>query len=486
MITLKKIRDIIKKNEWYRQATDSYIWYIGDPEIGVTNELNTIGFYCTENIRFEGYYITNQLYNQSKSFYDYQKNKRVLIDDYITQFNKINSKINKLFDSIDRLNIHKLPYNKLLEKLNYLSSLNIEYWENNFLCDKFDPFGDRFIKHDLKKSHITLQKDELDVLTCSKKLNFIEKCELDLLKIASNLNNKKSQNNKYLRNQINFLIKNYYFVENSWAEVKILDKAYFIDRIYKLRIDSKQSLKKRIIQLSTKEIKLKETVKMIIKNKKPDNKLQNSLYLFERLSELRDERKEYVLKFNYYLNLFLRPISKKLKIPYNLLYFGLPSEIEKIDDLKKYKKELKKRRLARCHVGLGKNHYFYSGREAKRLIELIHSEFTDKIKKINGNCASPGKVKGIARVIMGESHFTKFKKGDILIAPMTRPEYASLMKKAKAIITDEGGITCHAAIISRELKKPCVIGTQVATKKLIDGQLIEVDADKGVIKILEK
>lgn len=60
------------------------------------------------------------------------------------------------------------------------------------------------------------------------------------------------------------------------------------------------------------------------------------------------------------------------------------------------------------------------------------------------------------------------------------------MKKAAAIITDEGGITCHAAIVSRELNIPCIIGTKVATKILKDGDLVEVNAEKGVVKIINK
>jgi len=69
---------------------------------------------------------------------------------------------------------------------------------------------------------------------------------------------------------------------------------------------------------------------------------------------------------------------------------------------------------------------------------------------------------------------------------MTRPEYTGIMKKAKAIVTDEGGITCHAAIVAREMKKPCIIGTKVATQVLHDGDLVEVDADRGVVKILKR
>ena len=68
---------------------------------------------------------------------------------------------------------------------------------------------------------------------------------------------------------------------------------------------------------------------------------------------------------------------------------------------------------------------------------------------------------------------------------MTRPEYVPLMKMAAAIVTDEGGITCHAAIVSRELKKPCVIGTQVATKVFQDGDMLEVNANHGMVRRLD-
>ncbi|MFH1309040.1 MAG: PEP-utilizing enzyme [Patescibacteria group bacterium] len=74
----------------------------------------------------------------------------------------------------------------------------------------------------------------------------------------------------------------------------------------------------------------------------------------------------------------------------------------------------------------------------------------------------------------------------ILVAIQTTPHYIQYLKKAKAIITDEGGLTCHAAILSREMKKPCIIGTKIATSVLKDGDLIEVDANKGMVTIINK
>jgi pyruvate,water dikinase len=99
--------------------------------------------------------------------------------------------------------------------------------------------------------------------------------------------------------------------------------------------------------------------------------------------------------------------------------------------------------------------------------------------------ASPGIVKGVVKVCESVSDIDKVQTGEILVASMTRPEYLPAMQKAAAFITDEGGITCHAAIIAREMKKPCIIGTKKATKVLKDGDLVEVDSNKGIVRKLK-
>ncbi|MFH0979220.1 MAG: PEP-utilizing enzyme [Candidatus Woesearchaeota archaeon] len=102
---------------------------------------------------------------------------------------------------------------------------------------------------------------------------------------------------------------------------------------------------------------------------------------------------------------------------------------------------------------------------------------------LHGQVAFPGLVRGNARVIT-EYKGAVFAKGDILVTGMTDPNYLSIMKKAGAIVTDMGGLLCHAAIVAREMKKPCIIGTKYATKVLKDGDLVEVDAYKGVVRKL--
>ncbi len=120
------------------------------------------------------------------------------------------------------------------------------------------------------------------------------------------------------------------------------------------------------------------------------------------------------------------------------------------------------------------------GDEVSEIDQFIHGATEDEV--IKGATAYPGHAKGTVRIIFDPTKADHFQNGDILVTHMTRPEYLLIMKKAAAIVTEAGGILSHAAITSRELKKPCVIGTNKATKILKDGDLVEVDADKGIVR----
>ena len=103
---------------------------------------------------------------------------------------------------------------------------------------------------------------------------------------------------------------------------------------------------------------------------------------------------------------------------------------------------------------------------------------------LSGSPASPGIGVGVVKIIMSPKEIHKIKPGDILVAPQTNPDYVPAMKKATAIVTEKGGRTSHAAIVSRELGVPCVIGTKIATKWLKDGDIVEVDATRGIVRKL--
>lgn len=104
---------------------------------------------------------------------------------------------------------------------------------------------------------------------------------------------------------------------------------------------------------------------------------------------------------------------------------------------------------------------------------------------IKGVSAYQGKVIGKVRKIITKKDISKLLSGEVLVAETTYPDHVPIMKLACAFVTDEGGITCHAAIVARELKKPCIVGTKIATQVLKDGDMVEVDADNGVVKIIK-
>lgn len=147
--------------------------------------------------------------------------------------------------------------------------------------------------------------------------------------------------------------------------------------------------------------------------------------------------------------------------------------------------ELKKRQKASLFIYKnGKISDIYTGQKAKNFLNAVSRFEFGSADEITGIVVSVGKAVGRVKIVMSAQNIDKVKKGDILVAPMTRPEHLIGMKKAAAIITDDGGITCHAAIIARELKIPCIISTKIATKVLKDGDEVEVDAEKGIVKIL--
>lgn len=113
--------------------------------------------------------------------------------------------------------------------------------------------------------------------------------------------------------------------------------------------------------------------------------------------------------------------------------------------------------------------------------QYINHDTKNDINTIKGEAAYPGLVTAKASVVLRKKEVSNFTIGNILVAPMTTPHYLPAMVKAKAFVTDEGGVTCHAAIVAREMKIPCIIGTKTATKVIKNNDNITVDATNGKV-----
>lgn len=124
---------------------------------------------------------------------------------------------------------------------------------------------------------------------------------------------------------------------------------------------------------------------------------------------------------------------------------------------------------------------FFTGSDVTKLEKKL---FSNNETQIKGIVAFNGTVKGTCRIIHDPFKEHVFNKGDILVTGMTRPEFTPFMEKAGGIITDAGGLLCHAAITSREMKIPCVVGTEKATRVFKNGEMIEI-GDGGILKKIE-
>jgi pyruvate,water dikinase len=133
----------------------------------------------------------------------------------------------------------------------------------------------------------------------------------------------------------------------------------------------------------------------------------------------------------------------------------------------------------------------WQGEQAREMSTKLIPSIDTSIRELEGQIGWRGKIQGNCFVIHWDAEdvtleIANMPEGSILIAGQTRPELMPAIQKASAIVTDEGGLLSHAAIVARELKKPCVIGTKFATKVFKTGDLVEVDAEKGIVRVLER
>lgn len=279
----------------------------------------------------------------------------------------------------------------------------------------------------------------------------------------------KNSKSLAVRNKlIEIYADNYFFIDTSYGYSPIVDEKRILDKVKKVKIH---------------KVKRNETGKEFSSELAKINLLQDEKIIIEilKLTELvRDKRKHIAMSGTYVLFRFLDETVKrsgiKLKIAERAFWFEFADLVQNTQEIAV---KLKQRKEA--SIVLDGLNFIY----ADKIIVEDKNKILQGIKEIKGTAAAKGLYKGAVKLILSRKDFNKLKKGDILVTEMTRPDFLPIMKLAGAIITDEGGLTCHAAIISREMEIPCVVGAKNATRILKDGDMVEVDADKGIIKIIK-
>lgn len=231
------------------------------------------------------------------------------------------------------------------------------------------------------------------------------------------------------------------------------------------------------------EIKRKQDA-LITKLKLPDN-LDHLFAMARDIIWLKDFRKLCFYHGCFVLDMITKEIAKRLHLTLKQASHFLDEEILPALTEGNVDETLLNERM---HYSVARSTpeelTILTGDEARKFVANIQIEKieTDATAGLRGSCACPGQVKGIVKVINTVDEMTKMEQGDIMIAHTTFPALVPAMKKAAAIVTEDGGITCHAAIVAREWGTPCVVGVKKITEALKDGDMVEVDAIHGIIK----
>src|SRR3989338_1109429 len=278
------------------------------------------------------------------------------------------------------------------------------------------------------------------------------------------------------------VIEKYWWTSLGWECMTPKSKSDFL----KLLQEHRRSIKDPEKKLKENQVnvqRIKKERDNLLKKYSLSEDIQNLIELFDTYARYHDLRKEMQVKTTYSFYLLLQEVAKRTKQDIDDLEWLWHDEVcDLLRTRKSDKQEIKRRKQALLVLSLEKGIRTYSGREAIRVRRKELDETVADVDELKGMGVSPGIVKARVKVCNGSKEAATLKKGEILVTGMTLPDYVPAMKRAAAIVTDEGGITCHAAIISRELKKPCIVGTKIATKVLSNGDLVEVDANKGIVR----
>ncbi len=227
--------------------------------------------------------------------------------------------------------------------------------------------------------------------------------------------------------------------------------------------------------------------KKLIEELKIEPKLQRLFAMYAKFMVTKWYRRNSQILCFYYLEPLLKEIGTRLDLSIDEVRAMLWEEVQTglVNNMHPDKKALRERLEFFCFYTEKGKRFLFTGELAKKLeAQASKVKFDSTMKELKGQCACLGKVRGKAKVVMSVADSSKMQEGDILVSVATDPDLLPAMKKAAAIITEQGGVTSHAAIVSRELNIPCVIGTKIATKWLRDGEEIEVDATNGVVRKL--
>lgn len=390
------------------------------------------------------------------------------------------------------LDFKKIENNVLINLLQEQDKIHTQLYEWGWLSNATDMFHASFtneLKGYLQTKLAKINKEYklneyFTALTSPHEESVALKEEIKLLKIAdyAKKNSDKIKVNIKLDNHCD----NYFYLKFLWlGSDGVYEKKYFKERL-KLLVKDEKTPQEKIREIKRELIKIKKTKEEIFAELRISKQYRNIFSVYSQFMITKIYRRYAQIFWSYQIKNLLEESGRRLGITLEVARYLSVAELS--ESLKKGKLSVKDadKRLDFFIYYVENGLELLSTNRKHPILKQIEKKIVHAVSEFSGQIGCLGKAKGRVRIINAAKDMSKMRSGDILVSVATNPDLVPAMKKSAAIITEQGGVTSHAAIISREMKKPCIIGTKIATQVLKDGDLVEVDADKGVVRILKK
>ena len=387
---------------------------------------------------------------------------------------KITDKGENLLSTLKSLNYTVKSKSELKEQFKkYCDAIN-HFSPIVWVCHRAEAILTEIINQKLKKIFPSATKEEL--IDLFNTLTFFEgevsaiQERKSLLKLACELK-EKGKINAELQKKLDKHYKKYAYlgaVDIGWSLLtEPYSKEYFEKLLNELAADDPIN---ELTKIEKKKKELKHKYTQTIKRPEIAKELEliRKAKLLGKYMFLRTYRGECFVKAEQLAKPLLIKIGNQFNLSLEGITYLLPNEIISLLEIEERKQGFG----FETDKNYGVRFWIAKPKQKQKLT----------IRKILGKPACKGIVSGTVKVIKDRTDIKKIEKGDILVTQMTSPDITIVFNKIAAIVTDEGGILCHAAIVSREYGIPCIIGTKIATKVLEDGDLVKVDADKGIVE----
>jgi phosphohistidine swiveling domain-containing protein len=484
-MTFVQVQRIIEKTAWLPQGGEGKFLYATLPLAGCMGMKNVYGVNFKSSIAIaesgfvHWYHDMEGLRATAKHFLGRLHNDKDFIGEIERLWEAPRERLVGKAQEIIASDLRAAHLGELLDEFKDLCDLDVRRWDFVVFIDTFDVDGDRIVRDAVSAWRPELL-EHIAVLLHSEEQSFVQRERNGLLRIALAVKHKGLHGDS-LEDALRVHQRKFFWYKNNFAHGRILDAGHFRQELEMLLRKPLDEMEEERRKAGGVEVSRRRAALLV---GAPDG-LVRTLDFFRWMTALRDRRKEVTCVALAALRKLIETIGERMDIDPELLENMLFWEADALEGgREQLVATLRERERLAMLMMVGDERIVLSGHAAEQAHQCVERTLAAASQEIKGMCASKGTVRGTVKVINKVQDFPRFERGDILVSTMTRPEYLPLIEKAAAIVTDEGGITCHAAIVSRELKIPCVIGTQRATKMLRDGDLVEVDATKGVVRRL--